>query len=377
MEGRIQRNESTKGSLKGNESNAWALIYDQCTPELKNKLNGTNGFGKAKEDNNVVKLLIMIRSYCCQFDSLNDEYMSIVGALKNLFFFYQKPEQSNSDFHEDFMALVEVIEEYGGGGSLTYFPLMIKKELSVDMDKASADEMKAAKEVVCDKFLAALMLNRANGSKYNELKRSMVENYVTSTSEYPESPEMVLLILNAYQPPPGWNLNLKKGTQDAGGATQEGAMFTQQSEDAKSHFACHNCGEKGHFAWECPKKKEGEQIHANVSGEEGLDKGENIFIQKTKGEKMKGMLNRNYILLDNQSTVDQIANPNLLKNIRKSKAPITVHCNAGSTVTTIEGDLGNMTVQHNPYSIATILSLKSVVVKHCVTYDSIDRGGVF
>ena len=24
---------------KGNESNAWALIYDQCSPELKNKLN--------------------------------------------------------------------------------------------------------------------------------------------------------------------------------------------------------------------------------------------------------------------------------------------------------------------------------------------------
>ncbi len=50
------------------------------------------------------------------------------------------------------MALVEVIEEYGGGGSLSYFPNMIKKELSVDLDKVSADEMKAAKEVVRDKF---------------------------------------------------------------------------------------------------------------------------------------------------------------------------------------------------------------------------------
>ncbi len=28
---------------KGNESNAWALIYDQCSPELKNKLEGTEG----------------------------------------------------------------------------------------------------------------------------------------------------------------------------------------------------------------------------------------------------------------------------------------------------------------------------------------------
>jgi len=40
--------------------------------------------------------------------------MSIVKSLKNLFYFFQKAEQMNSEFHKDFMALVEVIEEYGG-----------------------------------------------------------------------------------------------------------------------------------------------------------------------------------------------------------------------------------------------------------------------
>jgi hypothetical protein len=95
-----------------NESNAWALIYNQCSPELKNKLEGTNGYDNAKSSNDIIKLLMMIRGYCCQFDTLNDEYMSIVKSLKNLFYFFQKTEQTNSEFHEDFMALVEVIEEY-------------------------------------------------------------------------------------------------------------------------------------------------------------------------------------------------------------------------------------------------------------------------
>ncbi len=49
----------------------------------------------------------MIRGYCCQFDTLNDECMSIVKSLKNLFYFFQKTEQTKSEFHEDFMALVE------------------------------------------------------------------------------------------------------------------------------------------------------------------------------------------------------------------------------------------------------------------------------
>ena len=29
-----------KDKYQDNESNAWALIYDQCSPELKNKLEG-------------------------------------------------------------------------------------------------------------------------------------------------------------------------------------------------------------------------------------------------------------------------------------------------------------------------------------------------
>jgi hypothetical protein len=81
--------------------------------------------------------------------------------------------------------MVEVIEEYGGAGSLTYFPNMIKKELtakSIAMEKATGNEMKEAKKTVREKFLAALMLNGANHDKYGELKRSMAENYVTGTS---------------------------------------------------------------------------------------------------------------------------------------------------------------------------------------------------
>ena len=100
-----------------NESNAWALIYDQCSRELKNKLEGTSGYDEAKSGNDMIKLLTIIRGYCCQFDTLNDENMSIVKSLKKLFYFFQKAEQTNCEFHEDFMALVEVIKEYGGTGS--------------------------------------------------------------------------------------------------------------------------------------------------------------------------------------------------------------------------------------------------------------------
>jgi hypothetical protein len=128
-----------------------------CSRELKNKLQGTSRYDKAKADKDVVKLLFMIRGYCSQFNTLNDKYMLIVKSLKNLFYFFQKAEQLHSEFHTDFMALIEVIEEYGGVGSLAHFPNMIRKELAsknaTDMSKATPDELREAKGTVRDKSL--------------------------------------------------------------------------------------------------------------------------------------------------------------------------------------------------------------------------------
>jgi hypothetical protein len=180
---------------KGIESNAWALIYDQCSGELKNKLKGMQDYDTSKSGNDVAKLLTMIRGYCCQFDLLSDEHMAIVAAIKNLFYFFQKAEQSNADYHKDFMVMLEVIEEYGGMGLMTHFPNMLKQELDadgIDPSKATSEQVKEGKKTVRNKFLTALVLSGANGAKYNNLKQSMKENFVTGMSTYPESPEAVL-----------------------------------------------------------------------------------------------------------------------------------------------------------------------------------------
>jgi hypothetical protein len=115
-------------------------------------------------------------------------------------------------------------------------------------------------------------------------------------------------------------------------------------------------------------------MHANIAVEEvqDLDEGENIFVQSGA----RGVVNRNYVLLNNQSTVNQFANPSLLANIRKAKSPIMVRCNNGWSYTNLEGDLGRITVYNNPYGIVNVLLLESTKAKHMVTYDSWDRDGV-
>ena len=50
-----------KNKYNDNESNAWALNYDPCSPALKNKLKGTSRYDKAKAGNDVINLLTIIR----------------------------------------------------------------------------------------------------------------------------------------------------------------------------------------------------------------------------------------------------------------------------------------------------------------------------
>ncbi len=98
-------------------------------------------------------------------------------------------------------------------------------------------------------------------------------------------------------------------------------------------------------------------MHPNVEAdagtkEEDLDQGDNIFVQKKEG----GVVNKNWVLLDSQSTADQVANPGLLTNIKKAKNLVAIHSNAGSTYSALEGEFGNVTVKHDPHSIVNVLA---------------------
>ncbi len=176
----------------------------------------------------------------------------------------------------------------------------------------------------------------------------------------------------------GWN----KRQQEAGTTSKEGAIFAQangRDSSWKSRQDCFKCGKQGHIARECPKKEgKEEQIHVNVEAdvgteEEDLNQGENIFVQKKEG----GVVNKNWVLLNSQSTADQVAYPGLLTNIRKAKNPVTIHCNAGYTYSALEGEFRNVTVKHEPHSNANVLLLYEAKQRHRVTYDSEDQGGVF
>ena len=110
----------------------------------------------------------------------------------------------------------------------------------------------------------------------------------------------------------------------------------------------------------------------NLDGDEDNDTSF-VFVQDVRNVETQhgGRLPPEWILPDNQSTVDVFTNRRLLKNIRRAKKNMFIHCTAGVAKTNLVGDLpGYGTVWYHPNGIANILSLSKVKEKYRVTYDS-------
>ena len=186
---------------------------------------------------------------------------------------------------------------------------------------------------------------------------------------------------------------------------------------------CHNCGEKGHIRPHCPKNQnnttnttnttvgtDSTSATNNTTNQESANSSQNSQENKTgkqhltigatnanqqsrfnffnffnhKSEAIGTMcanMNddnelKNYILLDNQSTVDVFCNQNLLNNIRKSNSTMTIETNGGTLTTNMKGHLnGHGEVWCHPDAITNILSLKNIKNECRVTCDSAKNSG--
>ena len=136
---------------------------------------------------------------------------------------------------------------------------------------------------------------------------------------------------------------------------------------------CNHCGEKGHYATNC-KKRQKELIHTTIadSSNDDSDEVEHIFDQH-----ITGVLCNTWLLLDNQSMVDQFVNPTYLHDIKSVGKHIDVYCNAGKTSTNQQGMFRGIKVWCNLLGIADVISLKTIKSMFRGTYDSDNSGGVF
>jgi hypothetical protein len=169
--------------LEENKKRAYALIIKQCSPELVSKIWGLDLYAQVDMDQDVVQLLLIIWGYCCSFDANQQSTFSLEGAKHRVQVFIQGYDVTVTDYVEYFMALVGMVETYGGAYGNK--PGLLREQLikqgvsAVDVDKTIANgapdaaKIKKALVVTRDCYLSCMILQGSDNSRFYQVKTDL------------------------------------------------------------------------------------------------------------------------------------------------------------------------------------------------------------
>jgi hypothetical protein len=257
--------EAKKVATQYNENmqRSYALVWGQCSPELRNKVKAAATYAAVSAAQDVVQLLLLIRGFCCSFDDQRQGTWSLQQAKKKAYLYIQREGISNTAYMEEFIALIKVVETYGGEWGQE--PGLITAKLQadtpmVDIDNPTEAELNRAKEAATEEYLAMMFLSGADKNRYFELRNELSNDYAKGNDNYPSTLDGMLRLLNNYR---GGNKSAPR--PDAAGS--DGVAFLQEK-------GCWHCKKPGHNKSDCPELKALEQGTDNLNIDLGQDSGE-------------------------------------------------------------------------------------------------------
>ena len=180
----------------------YATVYDQCSQEVKDKLEATDNWESIQRDQSLHNLVNKIERSCMGFDDHKQEVFNLVQALKTLFLYSQRDKETVEQYGWNFCALWEKVEAFGGSPGIHQgmIEAMLKDPTRVaNVGKPTVAEICKAEDDATEAVKAALLISGADKMRFGQLKDELANIYLLGTDQYPDTYEMAMRILGNYQ----------------------------------------------------------------------------------------------------------------------------------------------------------------------------------
>lgn len=398
-----------------NSQRIYALTLGQCSQALRNRMEAHQNWNNVDTTSSVVGLLTIIQICMTLRQTRKHEVHSLLEAEANVLAHKQGKNVSNHDYYEKFKDSVATAERLGSviGTHPTRIEAILQ-DSAVDAANPTDAERNAARTAAKDQYLAICFLMNSDKRRYGNLLRDIENEHTRGTNSYPTT------LTGAYDYLVNYKTNRHNnhdndegglafynddGQQSGrgrgrgggrGGGRGQGASRGEGGRNNGGRGGGHGRGGRGRGRGANADQEQGAGGGANGgdgNGNEGnaqflLDQADNLesdsdyspssieYEQRLEScFQMLGIsrkLRGNILLLDSCSTVNLIANGDLLHDIHEVERRIHVRCNAGVKSTNLQGQFGTFPVPvwHNPGGVANIMSLYSVKQHYHVWYDS-------
>jgi hypothetical protein len=407
----------TQEDIKRLVQKLYSLILGQCTDALIARIEAHSKYATASVARDGIELLAVIKSICFNFQDQKYVPQSIYESKKRWYKIEQGRGEPLTQYYERYQNNVEVIEQCGGTvGYEEGVQATVYKDEGVSPTTTDAGEIKSVLDKTKERMLATGFIMGADEARYKSMILEFENSYTMGVDKWPKTLTDAHRVLANWKgiatagvriDSQGVSFNTDGTTEDRGGGGGRGPK-------------CWRCFEVGHLKRDCPNPKvapgtqggqpagaapaagggdantqvseltsteDSKELTANQLLTNAASSGEYdaevhfSFLECGVALNNIGPSNSNipsdWILLDNQSTVDVFSNEKLLKNIRTVPSSMRIRTQAGEITTNTVGDLHNYgSVWYCEGGIANILSLNNVKRRYKVTFDS-ENGNEF
>ena len=289
--------------LKSNMGTMYAIMWGQCSEDMKNKVKAVADYHEKTEANDCVWLLKKVRGISMKFDEKCNAFLSALNARHSFLTCQQKSWQPNVEYRDELKGWADTIEYYGGSVAECHHLVPTERPDGTVMNLATR------KALACDLTLGVAYIRGADTDRFGILITEMGNNYALGRDEYPKDLQSAFMVLESY------NLPVLTRARNSGTANPRGggttAATTTSPEASAMTFAqrgapvaglnglthpgitCYNCNTMGHCSTECPNGRNETEPATGTT----LVQYAYMLAQASAG------LDRNWILLDSQSTI--------------------------------------------------------------------------